>query len=185
MPRAESPLPAARPPDIRSRAARSPAARSRAARCNSRSPTGSLGKKTSGPPGPDVLSLKLKPVRMTRLKSARRAQRQLPAGCVAIAPSVPGRGIESQAGDDGEGMTIAGVDRDPFSLAAVAKTSQLVGTERGPEQARGSQRIGNRSGTIVAEVEKRRMAAAPAIRLGAQLVGRPDRAFYRQRRLRR
>lgn len=122
---------------------------------------------------------------MARLEAARRANGCLPARRSAIARLIPGGGVEPQAGDDRKSVAIAGINRDSFPATTIPETGQLLGIHRHPKQTGRGQRVGNRPGTIVAAIEKRSVTAAPAIRLGTQHVGGPERPFHRQRRPRR
>lgn len=123
--------------------------------------------------------------RMPRFKPVGRSISKLPAWRLAIAPIVPGGGIKTQPGDYGKGVTVARIDRDPFATAASPKTSKLARAHRDLNQTCCGEGVGHRSGAIVTRVEKRSVAATPAIRLGTKLVGRPNRALHCQRRVRR
>jgi hypothetical protein len=94
-----------------------------------------------------------------------------------------GSRIQAKPGDYREAMTVPSIHRDPFSGAAAAVSPKLLRTHRRAHQTGPRQRVRNRAGAIVGIVVKSFVTAAVAIRLRAQLIGRPDGAFHRHRRV--
>lgn len=90
--------------------------------------------------------------------------------------------IESKARDDSERVAVARVNRDPFATTTRAEPAKFGRAQWRLDQTCPGERIRNGPRTIVTIVVKRMMAAAISVRLGTKLVGRPNRAFDRQRR---
>lgn len=121
--------------------------------------------------------------RMPRVKTARRTVNRLPAGRPFAAIAIEWRRVESQPGNDGERVTFARIDRDPFSRAPFAVAAKLRRTDRRGDQTSRAQHVGDCAGTIVSMIVKRFVTAAVAIPLVAKLVPGPNRALYRKRRI--
>lgn len=120
---------------------------------------------------------------MSCVKTARRTINGLPSRRPFAGITVVWRCIESQAGNHCECVTFSCVDGDPRARAAVAVVAKLRRTQRRADQSPRAQHIGDRSGTIVAAVVKRFVAAAVTIWLVSKLIGCPDRAFHSDRRI--
>ena len=62
---------------------------------------------------------------MSRVKPIRRAINGLPARRPSAPITIVGRGVESQAGNDCKGVTLARVDRDPLAGATFAVAAKF------------------------------------------------------------
>ena len=62
---------------------------------------------------------------MPRIKAARWAVTRIPTRRPFAGVMIERRGIESQSGNDGECVTLARVDRDPFSGTALTVAAKL------------------------------------------------------------
>jgi len=91
------------------------------------------------------------------------------------------RSVEPQTRDNRVGVTIARVNRDPLAAAALAILAKFSRTDRRLQQTRAAECIGNRSRTIVAAINERPVPAAEDVRFAKELVGCPNRPFYRKR----
>ena len=123
-----------------------------------------------------------------RLRNPADAARRNRAACgcrlparrpIAIASHrVQRGGVESQTGDDGKGVTVARIDRDPFSADRVGRTfgkpDEFVRRLQDPGR---TERVGNGARTIVTGILKGTVAAAETVGLVAQLVRGPDGAL--------
>jgi len=125
----------------------------------------------------------LQPNGMPCIETARRTINRLPAGRPFAAIAIEWRRVESQPGNDGKRVTLAGIDRDPFARAPLAVAAKLCRTHRRSDQTSCAQHIGNCAGTIISMIAKRFVTAAIAIPLVAKLVSGPNRALYRKRRI--
>ena len=72
-----------------------------------------------------IVLMSLQPYGMPRIKTARWAIDGLPARRPFAGVMIEWRRVESQSGDDCEGMTVACVDGDPFARAALAVAAKL------------------------------------------------------------
>ena len=115
---------------------------------------------------------------MPWVKPVRRSVDRLPARRPFAAIPIVWSCVEAQPGDHCERMTLARVNRDPFSGAGFAITAKLGGADWGAEQTRRTQNIRNGSGTIVSMIIKGFVAAAVSVLFVAKLISSPDRAFY-------
>ena len=122
---------------------------------------------------------------MASLKTARGPIGRLPARRPATRRIVRRRRIQAEPSNHGKGVTVPRVDGDPFPRAAVPVDPKFLRVHRNVNKAGAGQRVGNRPGTVVGGIVEGFMATAKSIRLGPQLVGRPDRAFYRHWGVRR
>src|SRR4029077_1397086 len=120
---------------------------------------------------------------MSCVEPTRRTINGLPSRRPFAGITVVWSCIESQTGNHGEGVTFSCVDGDPPAGAVVAIVAKLRGAHRRADQSPRAQHIGDRSGTIVAAIIKRFVAATVTIWLVAKLIGCPDRALYRKRRI--
>ena len=87
-------------------------------------------------------------------------------------------GVEPEAGDDGKGVAGAGIDGDPAPAPGFAPGEQAARWGGGGERAGVVEHEGDGAGAIVADVEKRGVAAAPAVGLSHDAVHGPDRVFH-------
>jgi len=94
----------------------------------------------------------LQPDRMPCIEAARWPISGVPTRRPFAGVTIEWRGIEPQPGNDCERMTLARVDRDPFTGSALAVAAELGRTHRRADQTRRPQRIGDRSRTIVAMI---------------------------------
>ena len=62
---------------------------------------------------------------MPRVKTARWPVNSLPAWSPFAGVTIVRRSVEAQPGNNCEGMTVAGVDGDPFASAALAVAAKL------------------------------------------------------------
>ena len=108
----------------------------------------------------------LKADRMSRFEPGRTARRALPARRPTIVEAVIWRGVEAKAGDDRKGMPIARINRDPFTAAALSKSTKVGRTHRRFDQACASQHVGDCAGAIIGAVTKGAVAPAETVRLG-------------------
>ncbi len=120
---------------------------------------------------------------MPGLEAARRPICWLPARRPAAGGIIRRSRIQTQAGDDRKRVAVARINGDPFSWSAAPVDSKFFRVHRDAYKAGAGQGIGNRAGTIVGGVVKGFVTTAKSIRLGPQLVGRPDRALDRHRRV--
>ena len=93
--------------------------------------------------------------------------------------------IEPKSSDDGEGVTIPRVNRDPLSRTAASVNAEFLRAEWNPYQAGTREGVGNRPRAVVGAVVKCFVTATVSIRFGAQLIRRPDGALHRKRCVRR
>ena len=91
---------------------------------------------------------------MPGVKTARRTINRLPARRPFAAIAIEWRGVESQPGYDGERMTLARINRDPFAGAALAVAAKLCRTDRRADQTSRAQHVGDCAGTIVTMILK-------------------------------
>lgn len=70
-------------------------------------------------------AIRSQPDGMSRVKTARRSINSLPAWRPLAGIIIVRRGVESQPGDNGEGMTLARVNGDPFASAALSVAAEL------------------------------------------------------------
>ena len=82
--------------------------------------------------------------------------------------------IESQAGDDGEGVTAARIDGDPPAATAFAVTEKITRWQRRLEKIGRMQRERDGPRAVIAVIVERAMAAAPEVRFATESVRRPD-----------
>ena len=99
-------------------------------------------------------SLVLKPHRMARFEAGGLAHRRLPTRRPFVVRVDIGSGIETKAGDHGEGMAVARVDRNPPSAAGLAEPPEIRGTHRRFNQTGPAEHVGNSPGTIVGVIIK-------------------------------
>ena len=127
--------------------------------------------------------MKSQPNGMPRVKTVRGTINRLPAGRPFAAMAIEWRRVESQPGNDGERVTLARINRDPFAETALAVAAKLCRTHRRADQTSRAQHVGDCAGTIVTVIVKRFVTAAVPVSFMAKLVGGPDRPFYRKRRI--
>ena len=72
-----------------------------------------------------IWSFRLQPDGMPRVETTRRPISGLPARRPFAGVTIVRRGIESKSGNDGEGVTLACVNGDPFASAALAVAAKL------------------------------------------------------------
>src|SRR5690606_19426487 len=72
-------------------------------------------------------------------------------------------GVQAQAGDGHENVTLAGVNGNPVPFAFLAVTEVAFGGHRALEQARFTQHIGHGAGAIVAGIVLFGVAATPLV----------------------
>src|ERR1051325_2139009 len=88
--------------------------------------------------------------------------------------------VESEPGNDSEGVSIARVNRDPLSASAAAVGAKLFRAHRHSDKSRARERVGDRARAIVGGVVKALVPAAESIRFGAELVRSSDCTLYGQ-----
>ena len=93
------------------------------------------------------------------------------------------RRVEPQPCNDGERVTLARINRDPFARAPLAIAAKLCRTHRRGDQTSRAQHVGDCAGTIVTVIIKRFVAATVPVSFMAKLVRGPDRPFYWERRI--
>src|SRR5207302_9980514 len=126
-----------------------------------------------------VPGARLEALRVARYVAVRRT-RLAPAGAaagrvsVARAPGVPPAGVESQAGDDEEGVAAVRVDRHPPPGAALPVAHQLRRVLGARDQVRAVKGERDGAGAVVAAVVPASVPAAVDVRLGDDLVGGGD-----------
>ena len=125
--------------------------------------------------------MKSQPNGMSRVKTARRTINGLPARRPFAAIAIEWCRVESQPGNDGERVTLARIDRDPFARAPFAVAAKPCRTHRRGDQTSRAQHVGDCAGTIVTVIVKRFVTAAVPVSFMSKLVGSPDRPFYRKR----
>src|SRR5207248_1325403 len=120
---------------------------------------------------------------MPGIKPARRTINGLPSRRPFAAVTVVWRCIEAQAGNHSERVTFSCVDGHTFAGTAVTVIAKLRSAHWSADQSPRAQHIRDRSGTIVAAVIKRFVAATVTIFFVAKLIGCPDRAFHGEGRI--
>ena len=95
----------------------------------------------------DLAIVDLRPVRiflqshrMARVESDRQTRRWLPGRLPNLASCDVRSRIKPEAGDDGEGVTVARVNGNPLAFAAIAKAPELRRTDRGLDQSGAAER---------------------------------------------
>jgi len=78
---------------------------------------------------------------MSSIKTARRPIHCLPPRCPFAGITIVRRGVESQPGNDGEGVTLASVDGDPFAGATLAVAAKFGRAHRCAYQSRRTENI--------------------------------------------
>jgi len=73
----------------------------------------------------DAKAIGLQSDRMPCVKPARRPINRLPARRPFAGVTLEWRGVESQAGNNSERVTLARIDRDPFPRTALAVAAEL------------------------------------------------------------
>jgi len=94
----------------------------------------------------------LQPDRMPCIEAARWPVGRVPTWCPFARVAIKWRGVQAQPRNNCECVTLARVDRDPFTGSALAVAAELGRTHRRADQTRRPQRIGDRSRTIVAMI---------------------------------
>src|SRR6266446_6694366 len=120
---------------------------------------------------------------MTRGEAVCVATINVPTGADIATVTQVGR-VESQAGDDGEGVTAARIDGDPPAATAFAVTEKLTRGQRRLEKIGMMQREGNGPRAVVAVIVERAVAAAPDVRFATESVRRPDGGLHVRRGIR-
>src|SRR6266446_9754080 len=120
---------------------------------------------------------------MTHLEPVWVSVVNVPTGANIATVTQVGR-IETQAGDDGEGVTAARIDRDPRAATAFAITEKITRWQRRLEKIGMMQREGNSPRAVVAVIVERAVAAAPDVRFATERVRRPDGGLHVGRRIR-
>src|SRR4051812_5997688 len=132
---------------------------------------------SSGPPSPrGRRSMRLEAGGVPRDVAVRRAPFVAPARSALAARARRG-GVEAQAGDDRVGMTAVRVDRDPRALARLAPALEPGRVERLRDEAAAVQRVADGARAVVARVLPLAVAAAVAVGLRGDPVGRGDRVL--------
>src|SRR3954454_4901500 len=101
-------------------------------------------------------------------RAAARADARDVGAAVAVAR------VEAQARDDHEGVARVRVDGGPAADSGLAPLHEEAGEERGAEQAAAVEHVGDRPGAVVRGVLELRVAAAVAVGLRGNGVGRVD-----------
>ena len=70
-------------------------------------------------------SFRLQPDRMPGVEAAGWTVSRVPTWGPFAGVAIEGRGVQAQTGNDGERVTLARVDCDPFARAALAVTAKL------------------------------------------------------------
>src|SRR6202022_1534204 len=120
---------------------------------------------------------------MTRGEAVCVPPINVPTGADIATVTQVGR-VESQAGDDGKGVTAARVDGDPPAATAFAITEKITRWQRRLEKIGTMQREGNGPRAVVAVIVERAVAAAPDVRLATETVRRPDGGLHVRRGIR-
>ena len=119
---------------------------------------------------------------MSCLKPAGRAVNSVPTRRPFAGVTIIWRCVQAQPGNNGEGVTLARVDRDPFAGAGFPVAAKLGRTYWRADQASRTEHVGDCARTIVSVIVKCFVAATVSVWLMAKLVRGPDRAFHRERR---
>ena len=115
---------------------------------------------------------------MPRFESAcRHSLGYLPAGRPFVVGGYVRSGVEPQPRDDRVSVTVARINRDPFSAATFSVLAKLRRADWRSQQASAAERIGDGSRTIIAAINERSVSTAKNVGLAKELVGGPDRAF--------
>src|SRR6266446_7919307 len=125
----------------------------------------------------------LQPNGMTRGEAVCVATINVPARANIATVTQVGR-IESQTGDDGEGVTAARIDSDPPATTAFAVTEKITRWQRCLEKIVMIQRERDGPRAVVAVIVERAVAAAPEVRFAMESVRRPDGALHVHRGIR-
>src|ERR1700731_2276507 len=120
---------------------------------------------------------------MTRGEAVCVAPINVPTGADIATVTQVGR-VESQAGDDGKGVTVARVDGDPPAATAFAITEKITRWQRRLKKIGMMQREGNGPRAVVAVIVERAVAAAPDVRFAMEGVRRPDGGLHVHRGIR-
>src|SRR3954469_9830402 len=132
---------------------------------------------SSGPPSPrGRSSMRLEAGGVPRDVAVRRAPLVAPARS-ALAARARRRGVEAQAGDDRVGVAAVRVDRDPRALARPAPALEPGRVERLRDEPAAVQRVADGARAVVARVLPLAVAAAVAVGLRGDPVGRGDRVL--------
>jgi hypothetical protein len=106
----------------------------------------------------------------------------VPAGAGEVgAPA----GFETQPGLGHENVALAGIHGDSFAKALLAVLEIAARWQRAAHQTSFAQDVGNGSGTTVAAVVVRGVAAAPFVGFALEAVAGGERAFHRHRSIAR
>ena len=105
---------------------------------------------------------------MTRGEAVCVPPINVPTGADIATVTQVGR-VESQAGDDGKGVTAACVDGDPPAATAFAITEKITRWQRRLEKIGMMQREGNAPRAVVAVIVERAVAAAPDVRFAPEM----------------
>ena len=77
-----------------------------------------------------IWSFGLQPDRMSCIEAVRRPINSLPARRPFAGVTIEWRGVESQPGNDGKGVTLPRIDGDPFAGTALAVAAKFGGAHR-------------------------------------------------------
>ena len=114
------------------------------------------------------------------LQTARMAQDGAIGGSAPCRPmrasrTVSPAGVEAQTGDGEEDVIVARVDGDPLARTRLAVVAKAFRRHRSVDAARGTQQARRCTGTVVAVVERMRVAAAPHVGKSRDAIARGDR----------
>src|SRR4051794_18009464 len=124
---------------------------------------------------------------MPRFEAARLARSGLPAWRPIVIPAhgAVWRRVQPQASDQGKGVTVPRINRNPFALPARAEAAEVGRAHGRGNDSRSAECVRDGAGTIVGAVLKGTMTAAVTVRLAAQLVTGPNGALHFHGSLRR
>src|SRR4051794_36917519 len=94
--------------------------------------------------------------------AGHRAPLGVPAGAVGRQAA----GVEAQAGDHHPGVAAVGVDGHPLAVALLTPRLEACRVQLGVEQPGAVERVGDRTGAVVAAVLPLAVTAAVDVRLG-------------------
>lgn len=88
--------------------------------------------------------------------------------------------IEPEASDDGKGVAIARVYRDPPAVAGFSESPEIRRAHGGFDQPAAAEHVRNSPRAVIGIIAKRFMSSAEPVRFRAKLIRRPYGALNRQ-----